>query len=127
MIHRVLSAGTSLYQVARSFFVVYSREAPNALSKDDAPPTTRMPAETRAANYRCRCYDDRRGCYDNRGRRRNCDRGCRRNYDWGRRRNYDWGRRCYDDWPIRPTPSIWSAVKAGTTSAPGTGAVDADE
>jgi hypothetical protein len=80
-----------------------------------------MPAETRAANYRWR--------YDNRGRGRRC-------YDnWSRRCYDNWSRRCYDnwsrrrdyDWPIRPTPSIRSAMKAGTTSALGTGAVDADE
>ena len=78
-----------------------------------------MPAETWAANYRW-CYDDRsRRCYDN---------WSRRAYDDRSRRCYDnRGRRCYYDWPIRPTPSIWSAVKAGTTSALGTGAVDADE
>ena len=35
--------------------------SPNALSKDDAAPKARMPAETSAANYPCWCYDDRCG------------------------------------------------------------------
>jgi hypothetical protein len=99
--------------------------SPNALSKDDAPPTTRMPAEPRTADYRCRGYDDRCGCYDSRRCNDNWSRRC---YDYrGRRCDYDWGRRCDYDWPIRSTPSIWSAVKAGTTSPLGTGAANADE
>ena len=97
----------------------YAPVSPNALSKDDAPPKSRMPAETRAANYRW--------CHDNRGRRCNYDSGRRRNYDWGCRCYDNGGSRCHYDWPVRPTPSIWSAVKAGTTSALSTGAVDAEE
>jgi hypothetical protein len=82
----------------------YVSMLPNALSKDYAPPKSWMPAKTRAANYRSRRYDDRGSRYYN-----------------------DWGRRRYYDWPIRPTPSIWSAVKAGATSALSTGVIHADE
>jgi hypothetical protein len=104
------------------------RDAPNALSKNDAPPPTRMPAETRAANDRCWYYDNRgRRCYDDRNRRCYDNWGRRRYDDWGPGRNYHWGRRCNYDRPIRPTPSIWSAVKAATTSVFGAGAFDADE
>jgi hypothetical protein len=65
-----------------------------------------MPAVTPTANHRCRCHDGRRDdgrCYDNRGRRCNYDR------------------------PIGATSTVRTAVKSGTTSALGTGAVDADE
>jgi hypothetical protein len=71
-----------------------------------------MPAETRPTNYGG-------GCYDNRSRRRNYHRAPRC-YD-------NWCRRCDYEWPIRLTPSIWSAVKAATTSALGTGSLDAEE
>jgi hypothetical protein len=90
----------------------YVSMLPNALSKDYAPPKSWMPAKTRAANYRSRRYDDRGSRYYN---------------DWGRRCNDNWCSRRYYDWPIRPTPSIWSAVKAGATSALSTGAIHADE
>jgi len=69
--------------------------------KNDAAPQMRVPAISNAADHRGRCYDSR--SYDNRGR-------------W-----------CDYDWPVRATMSIRTTVKAGTTSALGTGAVDGDE
>ena len=61
-----------------------------------------MPAITSAANHRW-AYDDWCRCDNNRSP------GC----------NYDW--------PVRATMSIRTTVKAGTTSALSTGALDADE
>jgi hypothetical protein len=75
------------------------------LSKNHATPKPRMPAVTSTANHRCRYHDGRRchgRCYDNRAR-------------------------CDYDWPVRATHPVRIAVKARTTSALGTGAVDADE
>jgi hypothetical protein len=60
-----------------------------------------MPAVANSANHRCRRYDWR--CHHSRTR-------------------YD-----YDRPPIRLTSSVRPAVKAGTTSAGGAGAVDANK
>jgi len=70
------------------------------VSKNDAAPQMRVPSISNAANHRNRCYDSR--CYNNRGR-------------------------CDYDGPVRATMSIRTTVKAGTTSALSTGAVDGDE
>jgi hypothetical protein len=69
--------------------------------KNDAAPPIWVPAVANAANHRGRCYDS--GCYDNRGH-------------W---RDYDW--------PVSATMSIRTTMKAGTTSALSTRAVDGDK
>jgi len=70
--------------------------------KNYAAPVSRMPAVTDTAND-WRAHDDWCRCDNNRSPR------------------------CDYDWPVRATMSIRTTVKAGTTSALSTGALDADE
>jgi hypothetical protein len=78
------------------------------ISKHHAAPSSGMPAHSNTAHHR-RCNNDWCRHHDTRG-----------DYDW--RDDDNSGRPS-----IRQTSSTWSAVKAGTASGGGTGAVNAEQ